>query len=398
MRIALVSQEYPPDSAKGGIGTQAFLKAQAMAAFGHEVHVVSRSADGRRRDEQEGAVTVSRIGGPRLEAHTEPADWVAYSAEVAAELAEIHARTPLDLVEFPEWGCEGYVHLLNRTPWNRVPTVIQLHGPLVMLARTLGWPEPDGEFFRVGRHLEETCLRLADRVYSSSACSAHWCEREYGLARERVPVLHTGVDTRHFSPRPVPKDERPTIVFVGKLAWNKGVGVLVDAACALARELPSLRLRLLGRGDDNVVAELRRRAAGAPEGLLELTGFVESQDLPGQLSRAHVFAAPSRYEGGPGFVYLEAMACGLPAIACEGSGAAEAVVPGEGGFLVPPEDVGALTSALRGLLVDPDARAVHGRRAREFVLRHADSRVCLPRLEAFYSEVAACGRLTAGRP
>src|SRR5262245_18417792 len=115
MRIALVSQEYPPESAKGGIGTQALLKARAMASFGHEVHVVSRSADGRRRLERDGAVMVSRIGGPRLRAHTEPADWVAHGVEVATELDEIHFRTPLDLVEFPEWGCEGYVYLLNRT-------------------------------------------------------------------------------------------------------------------------------------------------------------------------------------------------------------------------------------------------------------------------------------------
>jgi glycosyltransferase involved in cell wall biosynthesis len=134
-----------------------------------------------------------------------------------------------------------------------------------------------------------------------------------------------------------------------------------------------------------VVHELRRRAAAAGrEDLLELGGFVERQRLPEEFSRADVFAAPSRYEGGPGFVYLEAMACGLPVIACSGSGAAEVVVPGENGLLVPPDDVGSLASALRQLLND---HAELGRRARAFALTHADAERCLDRLEGFYRRV-----------
>ena len=91
-------------------------------------------------------------------------------------------------------------------------------------------------------------------------------------------------------------------------------------------------------------------------------------ELPEHLSRAHVFAAPSLYEGGPGFVYLEAMACGLPVIACAGSGAAEVVFPGENGLLVPPGDVDALADALRQLLGDAIGRAEMGERARRYVL------------------------------
>ena len=56
------------------------------------------------------------------------------------------------------------------------------------------------------------------------------------------------------------------------------------------------------------------------------------------------------YEGGPGLVYLEAMACGLPVIGCSGSGAAEVITPGVNGLLVPPHDRDALAGALRSLL------------------------------------------------
>src|SRR5438445_8831185 len=163
MRICLVSQEYPPETARGGIGTQTYLKAHGLAQRGHAVHVVSRGEN--RRAYQDGPVHVIRIPGSKT-ANTELADWVSYSVRVADELGVLHACTPLDLVDFPEWGCESYFHLINRTEWNRVPTTIQLHGPLVMTARMLGWPAIDSDFYRAGTQLEATCLRLADALYS----------------------------------------------------------------------------------------------------------------------------------------------------------------------------------------------------------------------------------------
>jgi glycosyltransferase involved in cell wall biosynthesis len=259
-----------------------------------------------------------------------------------------------------------------------------------MFAHAMGWPEIDSEFYRTGTEMERTCLRLADAVFSSSQCSIDWCRRYYDLRHEEVPVIHTGVDTSLFSPQPVPKETRPTVIFVGRIARNKGVETLVAACCRLVREFPDLQLRMLGNGEESLIAELRRMAvtAGCP-GLLDLCGFTPAHELPAQLSRAHVFAAPSVYEGGPGFVYLEAMACGLPAIACEGSGVTEVITHGRTGILVPPGGTDELAEALRALLRDEPKREAIGRAAREFVLTHAERENCLDRLEAFYRRVAA---------
>jgi glycosyltransferase involved in cell wall biosynthesis len=82
------------------------------------------------------------------------------------------------------------------------------------------------------------------------------------------------------------------------------------------------------------------------------------------------------------------MACGLPVIACSGSGAAEVVQHGETGLLVAPRDVDGLVEALRRLLAEPVERAAMGQRARSYVEREADSRQCLRRMEAFYGTVA----------
>lgn len=395
MRIALLSQEYPPETAKGGLGTQTYLKAHGLLSLGHEVCVISRCAKDApkiRSERDDRGVRVIRI--PGFEAHmgvyTAPADWVTYSAAVAAEIAGLNERWPIDVVEFPEWAAEGYVHLLNQTEWNRISTVVQLHGPLVMFAHAMGWPDLNSQFYRTGSEMERTCLRLANAVYSSSRCSAEWCAGHYGLDRAEIPVLHAGVDTYLFSPCAVLKAERPTVVFAGKLVPNKGVVTLVEAACRLVREIPNLRVHLLGRAEPAMMTHLRQLAAAAeaPE-LIEHGGFVAREQLPEHISRAHVFALPSPYEPGPGLVYLEAMACAVPVIGCATAGAQEVIMDGQTGLLVPPNDPAALAAALHELLANRARREQFGEAARRFVLSHATAARCVERIAAFYRQVIA---------
>jgi glycosyltransferase involved in cell wall biosynthesis len=309
------------------------------------------------------------------------------------EIVRQHGIAAFDILDFPEWGCEGFTHLLNQSEWNRTPAVIHLHGPLVMLANTLGWPEKDTELYRTGRYMEQTCLRLATAVYSSSVCSAAWCAAEYGLDKERIPCLHTGIDSTFFYPRDIPKADDPTIVFVGKMVRNKGVDTLLEAVCGLAHEFAGLKLVLVGGGEEHVVASLKDRAAELGFGQsLVFAGYLLRDELALQLSRAHIFAAPSHYEGGPGFVYLEAMACGLPVIGCSGSGAAEVIRDGDTGYLVPPGDVPALAASLRHLLAQPQERAAMGNRARRFVMEHAESQQCVKNIANFYAQTIAASK------
>lgn len=388
MHIGLISQEYPPETAKGGIGTQTWHKARELARLGHTVTVVSRSPDGQRTDTCGDGIRVVRIAHAKHPAHTEIGDWLQYSQQVCDELDQLQEATPFDLLDFPEWAAEAYAFLLNRTPWHHVPVVIQLHGPLVMLAHELGWPEPDSDFYRVGTHMERACLELADAVYSSSQCSLNWCARQYGLEATASPVLHSGIDLSIFRTVPAERPHPPTLVFTGKLAFNKGVDELVRACCVLADEYPGLTLKLVGRGNEKETAALQRLAHGSRL-RLEWSGFMSGAELAGQYAQSDLFCAPSHYEGGPGFVYLEAMACGLPVVACSGSGAEEAVRDGETGLLVPPRDVDALTCALRTLLRNPLLRKRLGETSARYAREHADARTCVAAIEAFYRDVRA---------
>src|SRR4029079_3500312 len=98
MRIAFVSQEYPPETGSGGIGSQTFQKAHGMASLGHEVYVISHSRDANRHATDRDNVRVIRIPGAddELTIATEVARWVSYSVKVAAEIARLHTEVGLD--------------------------------------------------------------------------------------------------------------------------------------------------------------------------------------------------------------------------------------------------------------------------------------------------------------
>ena len=390
MKIALVSQEYPPETARGGIGSQTFVKAKGLAALGHKVYVISRSIDSERYEKMHGDICVIRIPGMevKLPEMTEVVQWITHSVVVAEEINTLHKRESFDIIDFPEWAAEGYVYLLNRTAWNMVPVVIQLHGPLVMFAHVMDWPGIETEFYKTGTHMESTSVQLADAVYSSSACSAQWIRSHYYPGIPNIPVIHLGVDTNAFVPHPHLKDERPVIIFVGKIVPNKGVEELVDACVQLIKTFSDLQLRFIGSGEASFINKLYQKAL-QPDGtsFLELVGYVQKEDLPAELARAHVFVSPSWYEGGPGFVFLEAMACGLPVVGCSGSGIDEIVTNNVNGILVPPKDSIALEKAIFKILSDKVLMQHMGANARNYVAREADSHDCLKKLESFYEEV-----------
>lgn len=390
MKIAIVSQEYPPETAKGGIGSQTYIKACGLARRGHQIFVISRSVNDNRHESMQDDVCVIRI--PGMEAQfvdmTETVQWITHSVAVAVELDQLHKRVELDLVDFPEWAAEGYTYLLNRSEWNYVPVVIQLHGPLVMFGHRLQWPDMASNFYRTGIHMEATCVQLADAVFSSSRCSTDWIQRFYQPGKKTILTIHLGIDTAQFFPKPIAKHKRLTILFSGKIVPNKGIEELVEAAAILTKNFPDLCLRVLGKGDEKYIQQLKEKAESldAPL-LLQFPGFIQKEHLPEELSRAHVFAAPSWYEGGPGFVYLEAMACGLPVVGCSGSGVEEIITSDETGMLVPPKDSKALQNALQKILSDKSFSEMLGANARAYVQWEADSEHCLDKLEAFYLSV-----------
>jgi glycosyltransferase involved in cell wall biosynthesis len=163
---------------------------------------------------------------------------------------------------------------------------------------------------------------------------------------------------------------------------------LTEAASHLYKEIPGLKLRMIGKGEISLINKLVETAKKLQaHDLLEFPGFFPKEALPEELSRAHVFAAPSWYEGGPGFVYLEAMACGLPVIGCSGSGLEENIIDGVNGFLVSPKNTNELENALRKLLSNKSKIEEMGRNARLYAVEKCDHKIWMERLENYYKKV-----------
>ena len=180
--------------------------------------------------------------------------------------------------------------------------------------------------------------------------------REFGSQRAYFNLPYFSDLQRFKLPSREEKSER-VFLFSGSLIARKGVDLLVAAFTRLAREVPNVRLRIVGDGELRVVSER-----------VEFVGFRDWHELPREYAAADVLCVPSRYDGW-GLVVPEGLASGLPVIATDRMGAAlEFVETGRNGWLIPANDKEALVSAMREASLVP----LHelGQRAQESVSGH----------------------------
>jgi phosphatidylinositol alpha-1,6-mannosyltransferase len=182
------------------------------------------------------------------------------------------------------------------------------------------------------------------------------------------------------------------VVSISRLVPRKGMDVLIDAADRLAPSYPDLVVAIAGDGRDRARLQRQAEACAVPVTLL---GRVSDEDRSALLGAADVFvmACRNRWLGleqeGFGIVFLEAAAAGVPQIAGNSGGAAEAVVDGVTGLVVDdPGDPGRVAEALRTLLVDPRLRTRMGAAGRTRAQGSFDYHVLASRLASTLEEVA----------
>jgi phosphatidylinositol alpha-1,6-mannosyltransferase len=183
----------------------------------------------------------------------------------------------------------------------------------------------------------------------------------------------------------------PLVVSVSRLVRRKGMDVLIEAARRLRSGHPGVTVAIAGSGRD--ARRLKRLVAktGAPVTML---GRVSESDKAALLGVADVFvmACRNRWAGleqeGFGIVFLEAAAAGVPQVAGESGGAAEAVADQETGFVVGrPQDPAEVTAALDRLLSDDSLRSRMGSASRERAVACFDYGSLAPRLAEALAQV-----------
>ena len=224
------------------------------------------------------------------------------------------------------------------------------------------------------RELEERLLRVDRLIAVSDHGSSILQER--GVPAGRIRVVPPGFD--RLSSANVDADPA---LYHGALVrtlcvaqWIPRKGILDLVRAWTVRERPGATLRLVGETDADpaYAASVRSAIADTPGASITVSGPVDDSALGTAYATADLFVLPSRYEG-YGIVYAEALAHGLPVIACD-VGPVPGLAGAEAATLVPPGDIGALSGALDLLLGDPALRSRMSTAAR----RRADH---LPRWE-----------------
>lgn len=211
----------------------------------------------------------------------------------------------------------------------------------------------------------------ADTAIVSMAVSAYLAravEQTYRMTPGRVHVNLNGVDAAAFADQARP-DRSPVVGFLGRIAVEKGVDILLDAALLLSEHGHRFSLQIVGDtnwGEHNTnpyvegvqrrIAELRARGVD-----VRAVGHVERADLPVALAATDVHVLPSRWDEPCSLALLEGMASGLPVVASATGGSPELL--GGAGTLVPREDPAALARALEPLIGDRELRRDRGARA-----------------------------------
>jgi starch synthase len=196
--------------------------------------------------------------------------------------------------------------------------------------------------------IEKTALEMADAIIAVSSETKRDIERLFEVDPNRVRVIHNGIDLEEYRKvdstdalkRHGINPDRPYLLFVGRIARQKGIVYLVRAIQFMD---PGFQIVLCAGAPDTpeIAIEMQKtieQAKAKRSGIIWIEEMVDRSAVIELYSHAAVFCCPSIYEPF-GIINLEAMACGTAVVASAVGGIKEVVVDGETGFLVPLEQM-----------------------------------------------------------
>jgi D-inositol-3-phosphate glycosyltransferase len=385
LRVAMLSIHTCPLAAlgakeTGGMNVYVRELSRELGRMGVEVDVFTRS--------QNRAI-------PRVVGMGERVRVIHLPAGPEAPLArtQIHAHLDEFVDGLEAWRLTRGVEydLIHAHYWLSGVAALQLRerwaAPVLQMFHTLGRPKNRAarsvaELEPAVRLREETrIVGAADRIVAANDVERAELLRAYGARAPRIATIPCGVDTELFAPgdraaarRQLGLDERPMLLWVGRLAPIKGLDTLLDAVGRLHAAGTDPRLLIVGGDADDppnghettLRAQIRRLRL---DGAVSFVGPQPQERLPTYYAAADVTVVPSYYESF-GMVALEAMACGSPVIASRVGGLVTTVRDGVTGFLVPESDVAALAERVAALVADPDLRWRIGREGVRWAAQH----------------------------
>jgi glycogen synthase len=372
MRVLLISWEYPP-VIEGGLGRHVRKLSEHLAREGVEMHVLTRGGGRLPTEEVRHGVVVHRVREPQF-----PRDvnafvrWVDHMNADMRELAlELCERFEFDLVHSHDWLVASVAEAVARgigRPW-----LVTVHATEYGRHQGCVQNHPQSHIHAVERRM----VARADGVITCSQYMRGHVTSVFAVSARRITVIQNGIDPGELEAvgddvaglrsRFAAPDER-LVLMVGRLVYEKGFHLALDALATVIRRLRDVRFVVAGSG--TAEQELKRQAQRL--GLSKHGTFLgwTGDDMLHSLYRvADLCIVPSIYEPF-GLVALEAMASGCLCVVAETGGLRE-VVPADGtaGVRFRSRDPDALGRVLERVLTDDVARDQLVAEGREHVLR-----------------------------
>ena len=368
MKIALISYEYPPDTANGGIATYVFQAARMLAERGNDVEVFAGSLT-RTSTAMESGVLVHRFAVNKQ---------LDFAGAIVKKFIERHTHAPFDVIEGPDFKADAR-GVVAACP--QIPYVVKLHTPMAVL-----WQIEKPSFFHRCK------VKIKELLHGINPFSDYECQHalgadliaspSYALSEKLVALWGLNQDKISVFPYPyipsaelvgIPVETSPdTVTFLGRLELRKGVIELADAIPMILKQFPKARFRFVGenrnspeRGMDMKQYLIKR--LGKAVNAVEFIEKVSLDQIPQVFAQTGIAVFPSRFENF-GLVCLEAMAAGRAIVASNNGGMSQMLDSRELGRLVPPQDPESIASAVIELLADPVKRRKTGAAARSKVL------------------------------
>src|SRR4051794_21491316 len=396
-RVLILSWEYPP-IVEGGLARHVRKLSEQLVAQGSEVHVLTRGGGRLAAHESRHGVTVHRVREPDFPKDDLDAfiSWVDHMNEdMRAAGAGLLEEISPDLVHSHDWLVAGAARRIAREAG--VPWLVTVDA--TEYGRHQGWvnKHPQTHIHAVERRM----VRDADHVITRSHYMRRHVSDVFRVPATKVSAIANGIDPSDLQPvadlprlraRYAAPGER-LILLVGRLVYEKGFHLALDALPGLIRRVGGVRFLVAGSG----TAEGELKAQAERLGLMEhgtFLGWTGDDTLHSLYRIADLCLVPSLYEPF-GLVALEAMASGCPTIVADTGGLREVVPPGRRvGLRFRARSTRSLERMASQLLTSEELRERLVAEASEHVLRFDWADVARQTADV-YEELAASRRAAA---
>ena len=361
LRIAFATPEFVTEKHfDGGLANYVNRVSKILADLGHDVHVVTLSHEDEAEFEHDG-VMVHRLTLKRgwqtlnrLTRYTLPTTlhWLNFSTQVFRKLNQLHRKEPFHLIQYPNYSSCGVfsIPLLRTTHVVRASSYEPACNDAAGVKRSLD--------LTIAERLQALQYRLTRNVHVPSFAMQTMLSTKAGISDTRVIRSPFYVETREWDTtvwEQFLKDKK-YVLFFGRFQLHKGFHTLVQALPRFLEGYEDAYAVLVGRDMETQLASsmaafARSQCRRFADRLILLENLPHAQLYP-VIDRSHLVVLPSLIDNLPNSC-LEAMGIGKVVIGTKGASFDELITDGVNGFLIDPNDAGALADKLIAAWVDP---------------------------------------------